>query len=715
MRIIIAQCRPIDILKKFKFGLRIGLNCSKIFQNLSGGLAKMRNFIHIKCLFCLTLLVFIFLSACVKEPRGAPKWDIELNIPIISDTLSLEDMLVDSILGDMDTLLDTLRDTLTFTITRDLDPQYIRDSLQIENTYDTVTLTLSDFTLTGYQHSKTFFLLPELVPDSIAQMVPDTGAYMPIPYFSKTVGKFDTLPDIRHLSITQGRASLKIRNFLKFTIDTLNLSIVNPLLNREIIHLDITELEGFGDSAFVSIPLNDVQVDSVVGVSLHIVVLGTSPDSTVHLHPMDSVVVEFSVDSLRISSATVLGGEMHAEHAETTVIQLPYGILLDTLQVAHGFLNLLLTNTFSTGIQLGVRINEFGVDTTVFLRPRGGQVPLSFDLSNYQYVRTTPRNTISGHLWVNFNLPDTAWITIRQNDSLKMSYALEDVEFQRAVLTIDTPIVQEFERESFELPDVPEFAESLGIQFMHTVIRLDVVSGIGIPADFELHIHAPEWDTLYRAVIRPGTPIRPETTRLFLEISDLLNTYPDSVTVWGRSSVFGHGEIWGDAFVSGHFQMIFPLIVSWDTITITNESEVDIDSSTRDDIRDAPEIDGGLILFVSNSLPFAIDSARLTAIDTDHIEGKPERDSIVIKIGGIPFPPMENGIVVGDTTQRLDLRLTNDQLKFFADADSIRSELFVPASDSGVVFLRHSDFYKISFWGVLNIRMRIDPENMGED
>ncbi len=644
------------------------------------------------------LISILFVAGCLEKPEGPTNWDIQLATPLIKDSL-----LFDSLRFNFDSTFGIRYDSLgilTLDFSDTLPPETLQSILDLPEVHDTFAINLNDFFVIDIDTTSTSITLFDLVPPAFRPLLPDSG-YGVIPPFHNTVSTTDTVQGVHWTSIRRGRFYVSIKNFVPLTIDTLNIVLSNSR-NQNIFNLRFNDIP-FGGEHDTVIHLSNVWVDSITSYRIELSSSG-SPGDSVWIRRDDSLVIVFSLDSLRVDSIAISGGRLHGQDSSQKTFDIEHGILVDTVAFSSGLLAIHVFNSLGFNIFSGMHIPEFNIDTVLNIHPNG-VTDFPIELATHPYIRMHPdSNAVSVAVFVDAQIPGDSVVVLRPSDSLGIALDLTGAQFDRAAVTFSEPYTDTIKGDTITLGNI-DLPENFSINA--ALLRLNIVNGIRFSPEFSLRVvgYNDEGDSIALPIptirLMPGTPSNPETTSISIDAAPLINFHPTSVVFGGIAQIGGNGAIYSNSFIGGNFSINVPFIFSIGADTAYTDT---YDLSLNDDFLGAL-VDSSLlkelsvILRIRNRFPFGFSKFNIVLLDTT------TGDTAILTVNRFPPAPTDSlGIPIRDTAFVDTITADSTFLQFLTHANKVYASVTWPAIHRAALF-RDS---KLTFNSYGFLKARVD-------
>lgn len=656
----------------------------------------------------LFLFCFIYLLnwRCLEQPR-VPSWDTEITIPLINETYSIADLLKVSnqfrILDD--SIVQFYSEFNIDTIT----PQRILNLLA--QNYN-LNLTVSQFQITNLYIGR----LVLSVNDIVGSVLPESTIKTIIPSFTQTINNYINLPDIQRVELSSGIWKFRIQNFTNLNFDTLILNSPSiPYMRATGIGANSTSLlDQKVDNSFLE---NPVMVQIGLGSP------GSLPDS-IYVSGLDSVVIELTVDSLRLSSGILRLPETRAENQTAVNVSSDQRFRIDNLELASGTASLNFFNSLPTAISIKLAIEVLNYNQTFRIEPNSSIfVPIS--LAGLKLGRTDlpyGSNQDGMSVVVNVNLisePSHDFVTLEHNDGLIANYSLTDLNFRSLLGELLQPIyVSSPEKVLFSFPG----QGTPGIKVSSATVSLHLINSIGFPASvrFRTYARKDNGDSISQVEnidIQPGSPGSPSELNITIPITNIVNFGAHQIKFSTDIRVFGQGRIDVNSFARGSGCLSTPLRIAFDDdTTFFGEYRFSLGEKDRQTIIDWQSgkygikvIDAEFSSSYSNHFPVGF-NARLVVAEnpTNHMQSS---DSIVIPLhmpSGVVAGPEQNQYCTQAVDSTVLISLNETNIGLFTNP-SLSSRLVLCFLPSDTVTIRAEDY--LSMLSRVSIKLRVNEKN----
>jgi hypothetical protein len=469
--------------------------------------------------------------------------------------------------------------------------------------------------------------------------------------------------------------------------------------------------------------VDNAYLENPISVQIGLGSPGSFPDS-IYVSGLDSVVIELTVDSLRLASGILRLPETRAENQTAVDVSSDQRLRIDSLELASGTASLSFFNSLPTAISINLAIEALNYNQSFRIEPNGNIfVPIS--LAGLKLGRTNlpygpDQNGMS--VVVNVNLtsePSHDFVTLEHDDGLTADYRLSDLNFRSLLGELLQPIyISSPEKVLFSFPG----QGNPGIKVSSAEIGLHVINSIGFPAAvrFRTYARKDNGDSISQINnidIQPGNPGSPSELNITIPVTNIMNFGARQIKFTTDIRVCGQGRIDANSFARGNGCLSTPLRIAFNAdTTFFGEYRFGLNEKDRQTIIDWQSgkhgikvIDAEFSSCYSNHFPIGF-NARLVVAEnpTGDIQSS---DSIVIPISmpsGTVAGPKENQYCTQatDSTELISLDETN--IGLFTNP-SLRSHLVLSFLPSDTVTIRAADY--LSLLSHASIKLRVNEKN----
>jgi len=347
----------------------------------------------------------------------------------------------------------------------------------------------------------------------------------------------------------------------------------------------------------------------------------TLSEDNVTINSTDNVEVELSIHGNNptdpISFSQITG--KFSQDAITTIdsIEIDEATKITNANFSSGKLTMNIVNNLGIAADINYQINEIVKDngdtlnSTIHLD--GSSIPvideIFLDTYNMQFSDATIGFPQIIHYTSSVQLDTSIIQTLYLDNTISINFTMEELDFSSVEGIIDSMEI-EIDPISTSIEDIPEEME--GINFSNIKMVINLQSGINIPIWLNLKLAAFNEENNDSAIINISQNI---TANPIIDIPDpenLINIFPDSITVSGSALINGAGSIDINQKITGNLQYELPLEFS-----IGDSVMVNIDNTEIDSVKDLPEeLSALLTAKIDNKFDFGAEAQIYFAKDT---------------------------------------------------------------------------------------------------
>jgi len=347
----------------------------------------------------------------------------------------------------------------------------------------------------------------------------------------------------------------------------------------------------------------------------------TLSEDNVTINSTDNVEVELSIHGNNptnpISFSQITG--KFSQDAITTIdsIEIDEATKITNANFSSGKLTMNIVNNLGIAADINYQINEIVKDngdtlnSTIHLD--GSSIPvideIFLDTYNMQFSDATIGFPQIIHYTSSVQLDASIIQTLFLDNNISVNFTMNDLDFSSVEGIIDSMEI-EIDPISTSIEDIPEEME--GINFSNIKMVINLQSGINIPIWLNLKLAAFNEENNDSAIINISQNI---TANPIIDIpnpENLINIFPDSITVSGSALINGAGSIDINQKITGNLQYELPLEFS-----IGDSVMVNIDNTEIDSVKDLPEeLSALLTAKIDNKFDFGAEAQIYFAKDT---------------------------------------------------------------------------------------------------
>jgi len=659
--------------------------------------------------FALCCLLFV---ACTLSPPHAPRWDANINLPIINKRYTIQELIKEE--NDLYTDGNGL---VHFVSASQLEPFSVGDRLTIAAFSKTYATKLGLFKVPAPGAVSTQLAFRDLYPNS-ANLAGQTA---PIPGFTFSLQPF-TLPpydNFTAVEIASGNLTLALRNNLPVPIgNPLRLEIRNGAPGTAVVAFDINETIPPGQSTQRTVSF----AGKSFGNRLAFVITGSSPGSggnpIQNINPDSKMALTFTFSELQVSRATArIGPQTVSDAGETAVGD---SLSVDFADAKSGSFSLAVKNNFSAGAWMIVtlpdfyRANNSTLVDSVLMTARGNSTK-DFDLSGYSF---RPQTAAFGQQKIRFrwrvrttNTP-AELVTLASSDEIQATFKSTKIIFSRIKGRFNAKALA-LTPQKFKV-DLPAGLDSLRLG--EVSLRLSLRNGINFPMRADLEVEGlpnqgPPVKMLVRGDLKAGQTDGAAVESIILldktnsNIVPFFNALPKFLTVRGKVN-FGDptytGLVRDIDHVEGTFKFDAALAFALPAQKVETDIDVlEIDKSTRDELKNKLNR-GKVMMRFNNHLPVGATISLNIASKKTSVFTTPD-----LSIGpfGILAPEVDpaTGRVVQAKANTVEVSLTEKQLELFQKAPLFTGVLIdFPGTQGQLVRVVADDYVDIQAVAEIN-------------
>jgi len=347
----------------------------------------------------------------------------------------------------------------------------------------------------------------------------------------------------------------------------------------------------------------------------------TLSKDNVTINSTDNVEVELSIHGNNptdpISFSQITG--KFSQDAITTIdsIEIDEATKITNANFSSGKLTMNIVNNLGIAADINYQINEIVKDngdtlnSTIHLD--GSSIPvideIFLDTYNMQFSDATIGFPQIIHYTSSVQLDASIIQTLFLDNNISVNFTMNNLDFSSVEGIIDSMEI-EIDPISTSIEDIPEEME--GINFSNIEMAINLQSGINIPIWLNLKLAAFNEENNDSAIINISQNI---TANPIIDIpnpENLINIFPDSITVSGSALINGAGSIDINQKITGNLQYELPLEFS-----IGDSVMVNIDNTEIDSVKDLPEeLSALLTAKIDNKFDFGAEAQIYFAKDT---------------------------------------------------------------------------------------------------
>lgn len=669
-----------------------------------------------RLIFMLTVSNWLL---CSFEKPSAPTFETKINVPLISKTYDMQELV-----DDEDYLAVRNSGDLFFHIERTIERFYVDDNLKIGSMTRNFSAEIGSFTIDSPGRQNSEMKLHEIAPE-LASAHGQSIEVLPFDLtpVQKNVDPFDNFQEAQ---IDSGFAIIRVENNLNIYIGApVNITISQTGSGKELFTIIFekeiaphTQAEKWVDLSGKLLP-----------ASLSVGISGKSAGShgtQVLIDAQSAVNLVVELTDCKVSRAVAKIPEQRVQRAEN----IEFG---DSLQIQSAKIE---SGHFVLDVSGNLPIDALLIySLTDFLDASGKALKDSF----WVYSRTNYKKNVElSGCWLHpeafdnhekkfrfewvFKTRDTGdqLVTLSKNDYLNTNIAISEIRFEQ-ITGILTDLEVEIEPYHHEI-DIPKDLDSLLLEDAQMELRIQ--SSINFPASSELIIEGRnktgQMVPLYvEEAIQPApNPGELTNTEIVLnksnsQIVPFMNLLPNEIEIQGNvrlGSATWIGTIYKTDYIEGSLAITTPLALALPSQHIELEpDELELDEDIREQI-ESRLLEGVLTGTAENRIPIAASLAILFAQDSAKVFTKPE-----LSIGPIRIDAAQinsgSGYATQPTESPILVALDENQLKLFEKPLVYVGLMFeLPGTDGQIVKLHITDYIGINL--ALALKVKVGPNDI---
>ena len=653
----------------------------------------------------LLFLFFCFFNLnCLERPK-IPSWDTEINIPLLNDTYGVSDLL--KVSKNIRIVEDSI---LQFYSEFNIDTVTPHRILNFNDQYFDFNYNLSEFAINNLSIGRLVFRLNDLV----GFMLPDFAINLVVPNFNQTIGRNIDLTDIQNLELSYGIWKFNIKNFTSLDFDSL------VLHGQSLPYIRTNEIEA-NSSSLLEQKVESVRVQNPLSVEITLGSAGSAPDSVL-VSGLDSLVIELTIDSLKIASGTLRLPETRTQHQNLVNFSLNQNFNIDSLQLATGEAILKFLNMLPASTRLNLSIEqlnfnqEFGIgaNDSVFIT-----IPLAgLKLGNHDSPSSQGPPGIKIDIVITTE-PTLDFVTVESGDGIIANYQIFNLNFQHLSGTLVQSIyVNSPEKVLISLPG----QGTHGLRVASAEVNLRLCNAIGFPASIRFRVFARKdnGDSINQVRdidVQPGSNLSPTEINITIPVTDVINFGARCIKFTADIQIFGRGRVDANSFALGNGCLSTPLRLAFSAdTTILGDYKFSLPENDRQSIidwqsgrNDLKIVSAEFFSEISNHFPVGFNARIVVAKDTSNpSQPGEESDSIVVPLhvtSGIVTGPSQNQYCTKSKDSTMTFNLDESDISLFTQP-SLRSHLVLCFLPSDTVTVRLEDYLQLLSTATIKLRIK---------
>lgn len=588
------------------------------------------------CFIVYIVLLSAVFSSCNRGPESRPSWDVNILAPLLNTSLSIDDLISDSL------LLENSDHSVSLVFSNSLYKFSLADqAIKIPDTTIKAGFSLENLSLANQTL---------VYPLSLGQMcqqlgllgqfiIASNGGIFPIPAIENIATgatDIDATQFFESADLQSGFIDMTLKNELPIEISNIVFLIKNKT-DQQVLTQDtfLNLLPGQMQTKVI-----DLSGKHVEGTLVASIIDLDSPGGVVMIDTSKALIITMVAHDLVVNSAiAIFPAQNLIEEDKETAYQISGGALLNELRIKSGSLVITLTSTiqqeshfeFALPSAKDVYGNFIAISEDLPAAAAGSSsaVIKSFDLSGYTFNLTgidgSKHNTYYTHLAAGIDSTGEL-VNISKEDSVLITYALQDIVPEYISGYLGQQIVNIGPDEA--MFDGLDKIKSGSIGLASASVNLKITNGVGVLSRLNLYeltasntlsgkSESLQWDQLNKPLsILPATenPFIPALTTFSLDnsnsnIKSLIELLPDKLTYAldifvnpdGNSSGF-NDFTYDSSSLDVSLDITLPLSLVADALVLQDTLDFSLGSQEEGD----PVIkEGTFSLIAYNGFPFS--------------------------------------------------------------------------------------------------------------
>jgi hypothetical protein len=548
-------------------------------------------------LYICTALACLALLSCSLEPFDMPSWDVEINLPVLTEDYTFQD------LADDEEAIKVVGDSLYIQISEALTEVDLAGRLDFNPYEGEFGAAIGAFEVKAIDPAATCFTVAE-----VWEQAAMFSGLIEVPPFcfpragGPTPSKAVSLgADFAWAEVGAGIIEIRVGNDLAVPLGAPLKGC--PLVLRFCWYGDawdsvvVDEPIPAGETAEVEIDLAGKTIANNVLVSI----AGGSPgsDGEVQFSHLDEIRIEVAPRDITVRSALARlpAQSFEAEHSIT--VEDSTRVVLAGIE--SGTLDLGIFNNLPMSLSVDVSTGNLTIGGRPFCHsvtvPALSYETAAIDISGYTLdTGSIPEDPWYGTNTVTFRVmaetPGTSsHVEVASSDSVRVAVSMTDVVFDRVTGTLKPTPVRISEVHEVDLPEICG-----AISLSDATLVLGIRNQAMVGGEFEVEVtgeSGPKFETaLLAGEIVPadlsGAPSEVEYEYDQQDVRDLISIVPDVITIEGSATVWGQGRVYSTDAIHGDLTITVPLVFEVASDTVEFEPrDFDIPQDVRDEIEDA--------------------------------------------------------------------------------------------------------------------------------
>lgn len=657
---------------------------------------KMQN--TAKHLFVASLLIAIFILSSCSEPIQAPvlpEWDVQMNIPIVAQDVTLEELLTKG--SDLQT---SRGEDGLIIIEKSFPLKSIRvgDSLRISETRFGVSKNLGLLT----------YEIPNLVNKEITlastfnQLT--NGTYVVSPQTNSNL--IDVTIDVRNyfesLTFAEGQINLHIKNNFPIPLTSTQPLMISDAFGNPIRATSMPVNLQPGETATLTpIDLKGVRLTGIMKASF----VASTPGSNgmpVVIDKNQSISISASITKTKIAQAIAKVPEQSSTYEQKINLS-DQGIRVRSGEIKSGYLNVDIKNYIPVGASAEVfveGIEEFGKPLTrsLTIEPHSSQ-NLRIPLQGFNLI---PINeTELRYVLKVKTVGSTQAVTISSNDSVSLTAVLNNVYFKSLSGKVETRSIDLDQTTKF---DFATNGITGGFKFDAANMWIDLQNGVALPVELQngyvkgVNTITGKEANITIAKSKIGGQSKQVLAFNTTEITNFINTFgvqfPNRITLKSKAVINPentYGTVLDTDSITGTMYLEIPLNLSVKDGSWADTTEVTLDKTNR---KRLGEVKNGTLNFtIENGLPIGV------KIEPEFMDAEKQvilMNASSLSVIEVPAASVDQqGRVTQSTPSTIKIHMTSEDFVKMMDARYAKVRIRLNTSSNDPVKFRTSDFIKI--------------------
>ena len=659
-------------------------------------------------LYLFLALSHLIILNCSLEPFDMPSWDVELNLPVITEDYTFRD------LADDEDAIQVVNDSLVIEITEALAEIDLAGRFDLNPYLGDFGSRIGAFEVKAIPPANAAFTIGEVWEDAglfsgLIEVPPFCFPGEGVPSAEKVI---DLGGDFSWAEVAAGVLDITVENRLAVPLG--NPAGGCPFMVR------VNWAGGAWDSVVFDEPIppgasREAEVDlggKTIANSVTVSLTGGSPgsDGEVDFSATDEIGIDVAPHDITVDRALAGIPPQSFESERSITIEDSTRVVLAGIE--SGTLCLDVFNNMPIGLSVDIATDNLTHEGAPLAYSTSIDAfcfdDVEIDISGY----TLETGSVEGDPWYGTNTvtfevraetPGTAGhVEMASSDSVRIAVEMSDVVFDRVTGTLKPTPVAISEVHEIDLPEVCR-----AVSFSEATMVLGIRNQAMVGGDFEVEITGEREGESETAVLSgeivpadlSGSPSEVEYEYDSQEIRNLISLGPDLIRVEGDATVWGQGRVYSTDALEGDLTITVPLVfeVEKDTVEF-DPRDVDIPLDVRDEIRDAAR---AVVFWGRLVTDFDLSGAFNVYLGADSA-GTYEAPLISLEEPG-GFAPFGNA---GPGENEFEVHLTQEDLEIFLrESIWVGLEVLFDSTEAAVT-ARPGNYFRLE--GCLRLKRRVD-------